>query len=84
MALLIGLTRNFLSADRRLTPGLAFAARLRCGIVLDDVWITSAEIFALGPSALLVVGPFLRARSVPASGAGYSHSMGVGEVTAIV
>jgi uncharacterized integral membrane protein (TIGR00698 family) len=36
MALLIGLSLNFLSADGRLTPGLAFASRslLRWGIVL--------------------------------------------------
>ena len=86
MALHISLALNFLSAHRRLTPGLAFAAQLplRWGIVLVGVRITSAQIFALGPGALLAIGPFLRARWMSVSGAGYSHSMGVGEVAAIV
>ncbi len=57
MALLIGLALNFLSADTRLTPGLAFAARslLRWGIVLVGVRITAGQIVALGPVALLCV-----------------------------
>ncbi|MEG3144596.1 putative sulfate exporter family transporter [Sphingomonas sp. RT2P30] len=57
MALLIGLALNFLSADVRLTPGLAFASRslLRWGIVLVGVRITIGQIIALGPLALLCV-----------------------------
>ncbi|MES2042468.1 MAG: putative sulfate exporter family transporter [Pseudomonadota bacterium] len=57
MALLIGLALNFLSADVRLTPGLAFASRslLRWGIVLVGVRITLGQIVALGPVALLCV-----------------------------
>ncbi|MES2058497.1 MAG: putative sulfate exporter family transporter [Pseudomonadota bacterium] len=57
MALLIGLALNFLSADTRLTPGLAFASRslLRWGIVLVGVRITFGQIIALGPVALLCV-----------------------------
>jgi uncharacterized integral membrane protein (TIGR00698 family) len=57
MALLIGLALNFLSADARLTPGLAFASRslLRWGIVLVGVRITFGQIWALGPIALLCV-----------------------------
>ena len=57
MALLIGLALNFLSADMRLTPGLAFASRslLRWGIVLVGVRITAGQIVALGPVALLCV-----------------------------
>ncbi len=57
MALLIGLALNFLSADVRLTPGLAFASRslLRWGIVLVGVRITLGQIIALGPVALLCV-----------------------------
>ena len=57
MSLLIGLALNFLSADTRLTPGLAFASRslLRWGIVLVGVRITFGQIYALGPVALLCV-----------------------------
>ena len=57
MALLIGLALNFLSADVRLTPGLAFASRslLRWGIVLVGVRITAMQIVQLGPVALLCV-----------------------------
>ncbi len=57
MALLIGLALNFLSADRRLTPGLAFASRelLRWGIVLVGVRVTVGQIWSLGPIALVAV-----------------------------
>jgi uncharacterized integral membrane protein (TIGR00698 family) len=57
MALLIGLALNFLSADARLTPGLAFASRslLRWGIVLVGVRVTFGQIWALGPVALIAV-----------------------------
>ena len=57
MALLIGLAINFLSADGRLTPGLAFASRelLRWGIVLVGVRVTFGQVWALGPVALVAV-----------------------------
>lgn len=57
MALLIGLSLNFLSADKRLTPGLAFASRtlLRWGIVLVGLRVTFAQIVDLGPLALVAV-----------------------------
>lgn len=57
MALLIGLALNFLSADRRLTPGLTLASRelLRWAIVLVGVRVTFGQIFALGPEALAMV-----------------------------
>ena len=57
MALLIGLSLNFLSADARLTPGLAFASRslLRWGIVLVGLRVTFAQIGSLGPVALIAV-----------------------------
>jgi uncharacterized integral membrane protein (TIGR00698 family) len=57
MALLVGLAMNFLSADPRLTPGLAFASRelLRWGIVLAGLRVTVAQIWSLGPVALVAV-----------------------------
>ncbi|MFZ4690522.1 MAG: YeiH family protein [Polymorphobacter sp.] len=57
MALLIGLALNFLSADRRLTPGLTLASRelLRWAIVLVGARITFAQIAALGPESLVMV-----------------------------
>lgn len=57
MALLIGLALNFLSADRRLTPGLTLASRelLRWAIVLVGARITFSQIVALGPEALVMV-----------------------------
>ena len=57
MALLIGLALNFLSADRRLTPGLTLASRelLRWAVVLVGARITFGQIAALGPEALLMV-----------------------------
>ena len=57
MALLIGLALNFLSADARLTPGLALASRslLRWGIVLVGLRVTFGQIAALGPIALIAV-----------------------------
>lgn len=57
LALLVGLAMNFLSADRRLTPGLTLASRelLRWAIVLVGARITMAQILALGPAALLAV-----------------------------
>lgn len=57
LALLVGLAMNFLSADARLTPGLALASRelLRWAIVLVGVRITLSQIVALGPFSLLAV-----------------------------
>jgi len=57
MALLIGLALNFLSADDRLSAGLAFASRslLRWGIVLVGARVTFSQIAALGPIALIAV-----------------------------
>ena len=57
MALLIGLSLNFLSADIRLTPGLAFASRslLRWGIVLVGVRVTFGQIAGLGLVAFFCV-----------------------------
>ena len=54
MALLVGLSLNFLGSDGRLLPGLAFASRtlLRVGIVLVGVRVTLAQIASLGSSAL--------------------------------
>ena len=55
MALLVGLALNFLSGDKRLLPGLAFASRtlLRLGIVLVGARVTLAQIAGLGWIALL-------------------------------
>lgn len=57
MALLIGLALNFLSADARLAPGLAFASRtlLRLGIVIVGCRVTVGQMIDLGPVALVCV-----------------------------
>jgi uncharacterized integral membrane protein (TIGR00698 family) len=57
MALLIGLALNFLSADKRLHPGLGFASRdlLRWGIVLVGARVTFGQIAALGVEALVAI-----------------------------
>src|ERR1700754_3726523 len=57
MALLVGLALNFLSGDKRLLPGLAFASRtlLRIGIVLVGARVTLAQVVGLGPVALIAV-----------------------------
>jgi len=57
MCLLFGLALNFLSADARLEPGLAFASRtlLRWGIVLVAARVTLPEIAELGATALFAV-----------------------------
>lgn len=80
MALLIGLALNFLSADARLTPGLAFASRslLRWGIVLVGVRITAGQIVALGPVALLCVVAIVAATM----GAGVLAARRLGQDTA--
>ena len=57
MALLIGLALNFLNADMRLAPGLAFASRtlLRVGIVLVGFQVTFHQMVDLGPAALVAI-----------------------------
>ncbi len=83
MALLIGLALNFLSADRRLTPGLTLAARelLRWAIVLVGARITFGQIAALGPEALLMVvvtvAATMAAGVVAARALGFSAAFGV-------
>ncbi|MEG3126034.1 YeiH family protein [Sphingomonas sp. GB1N7] len=83
MALLIGLALNFLSADTRLTPGLAFASRslLRWGIVLVGVRITFGQVVALGPIALLallmIVATTILAGVAAARYLGFSNAFGV-------
>lgn len=91
MALLIGLALNFLSADARLTPGLAFASRslLRWGIMLVGLRVTFGQIMALGPVALAVViglvGVTIGAGSLLARRLGLGASFGIlaGGATAI-
>jgi uncharacterized integral membrane protein (TIGR00698 family) len=83
MALLIGLALNFLSADGRLTPGLAFASRslLRWGIVLVGVRITVGQIIALGPMAffcvLVIVAVAIGAGVLAARRLGFDAAFGV-------
>jgi uncharacterized integral membrane protein (TIGR00698 family) len=83
MALLIGLALNFLSADGRLTPGLAFASRslLRWGIVLVGVRITVGQIVALGPMAffcvLVIVAVAIGAGVLAARRLGFDTAFGV-------
>lgn len=57
MALLIGLSLNFLASDRRLASGIDFAARslLRFGIVLIGARVHVDQMVALGPVALLAI-----------------------------
>ncbi len=83
MALLIGLALNFLSADRRLTPGLTLAARelLRWAIVLVGARITFTQIAALGPEALgmvvFTVAATIGAGVLAARALGFSSAYGV-------
>jgi uncharacterized integral membrane protein (TIGR00698 family) len=83
MALLIGLALNFLSVDRRLTPGLTLAARelLRWAIVLVGARITFAQIAALGPEALgmvvLIVAVTIGVGALAARLLGFSTAFGV-------
>ncbi len=83
MALLIGLALNFLSADRRLTPGLTLASRelLRWAIVLVGARVTLGQIVALGPESLLMVmitvGATTAAGVLAARLLGYSTAFGV-------
>lgn len=57
MALLIGLSLNFLASDSKLAPGLGLAARelLRVAIVLIGARITFDQVAALGPQTLAMV-----------------------------
>ncbi|MBB4641839.1 YeiH family protein [Rhizorhapis suberifaciens] len=57
MSLLVGLSLNFLNADRRLHPGLMLASHrlLRIGIVLVGMRVTVGQIVDLGPVALLCI-----------------------------
>jgi uncharacterized integral membrane protein (TIGR00698 family) len=50
LALVLGLTMNFLSADSICAPGIALSARglLRCGVALLGLRITFGQISALG------------------------------------
>ena len=83
MSLLIGLALNFLSADARLTPGLAFASRslLRWGIVLVGVRVTFGQVAALGPTALVcvlaIVALTIAAGIGTARAAGFGTAFGV-------
>jgi len=82
MALLIGLALNFLNADKRLAPGLAFASRtlLRAGIVLVGLRITFGQMGELGPAALasilVIVGLTLGAGILAARAFGFSAAFG--------
>jgi uncharacterized integral membrane protein (TIGR00698 family) len=83
MALLIGLALNFLSADRRLTPGLTLASRelLRWAIVLVGVRVTFDQILALGPESLIavlaIVAATLGTGVLAARALGFSSAFGV-------
>jgi uncharacterized integral membrane protein (TIGR00698 family) len=83
MSLLVGLTLNFLSADKRLTAGLVFASGslLRWGIVLVGVRVTFGEMIALGPVALLsvlcIVGLTMGAGVFAARRLGYNTAFGL-------
>ena len=83
MSLLIGLALNFLSVDRRLTPGLTLASRelLRWAIVLVGARITYAQIAALGPEALgmvvITVIVTIGAGVLAARALGFSSAYGV-------
>lgn len=57
MALLIGIGLNFVSADTRTTPGLAFASRpvLQVGVALLGLGISVDQVIDLGSDTLLLV-----------------------------
>ncbi len=57
MALLVGLSLNFLGDENQLAPGIAFASRdlLRWGIVLVGCRVTFGQMIDLGPAALACV-----------------------------
>lgn len=78
MALLLGLALNFLSADARLSPGLAFASRtlLRIGIVLVGARVTLGQMVDLGPVALVAI--LLIVLAVLGTGVVVARAMGFG------
>lgn len=57
MALLIGLSLNFLGADKRLAQGLTFTSRtiLRWSVVLIGAKITLGQVVNLGPAVLVAI-----------------------------
>lgn len=61
MALLVGLSLNFLGGEKKLADGLGFASRtlLRVGIVLVGARVTLGQIADLGPVTLLAVAAIL-------------------------
>jgi uncharacterized integral membrane protein (TIGR00698 family) len=83
MALLLGLSLNFLSSDKRLSTGLAFASQslLRWGIVFVGARVTGAQIVGLGPVALLsvvaIVAVTIGAGVLVARQTGFDTSFGV-------
>ncbi len=83
MALLIGLAMNFLSADKRLLPGLGFASRtlLRIGIVLVGARVTLSQVAHLGLPALasivVIVGMTLLTGALVARWLGFDWAFGV-------
>jgi uncharacterized integral membrane protein (TIGR00698 family) len=83
MSLLIGLALNFLSSDRRLTPGLTLAARelLRWAIVLVGARITFDQIAALGLEAIgmvvLTTAVTIAVGAATARALGYTSAFGV-------
>jgi uncharacterized integral membrane protein (TIGR00698 family) len=82
MCLLFGLSMNFVSADKRLAPGLATASRLllRLGIVLVAARVTLTQIVHLGPVALLavmtIVAATLTTGVLVARRIGFTHAFG--------
>lgn len=61
MALLIGLSLNFLASDAKLRVGIGFSSRslLRVGIVLLGFRVTFGQMLSLGPSALFSIALIL-------------------------
>jgi uncharacterized integral membrane protein (TIGR00698 family) len=82
-ALLLGLSLNFLSSDRRLSAGLGFASKslLRWGIVFVGARVTAGQIVGLGPAALLcalvIVAATVGIGIVAARHFGFDASFGV-------
>jgi uncharacterized integral membrane protein (TIGR00698 family) len=78
MALLVGLSLNFLGTDERLTTGLRFASQtlLRVGIVLLGARITLGQIASLGWEAL--AGIIIMVALTFATGIVVSKRMGLG------
>ncbi len=91
MGLLIGLSLNFISGDRRTHEGLDFASKtcLRWGIVVLGTQVTFAQIGALGPvpfvALLVVMASAMGAAMLAARWGGQSVATGLlaGGATAI-